>query len=75
MQLKLRCFEQVNAAEMEKVNNSTPTTQEEVDRVQLTEGEYLCKHPRRRVTPARVCVTRRQMVEPQFVEKRRRSVS
>jgi hypothetical protein len=57
MQLKMRQFEEKNAQEIKRANDNTQqssmTTQEELDRVQLTEGEYLLKYPRRRVNPAR----------------------
>ena len=51
-QLKMQRFEQANAEEFKKASSTAPT-QEELDRVQLTEGEYLRKYPRRRITPPR----------------------
>lgn len=57
MQLKMQRFQQSNEEEFDDATNneqSSMITQEERDREQLTEGEYLRKYPRRRVNPARV---------------------
>ena len=54
MQLKMQRFELSNVEEFDDANNneqSSSITQEERDRMRLTEGEYLRKYPRHCVNP------------------------
>lgn len=53
MQLRQQLFQQNNIVELDEALLSLPTTQEELDRIQLTEGQYLVKYPQRRTTPSR----------------------